>query len=364
MVATIKEELSSKKSEIIIGMSIYKIQENTQRNLEYLTIVAEENPTCAVFVFDKTKNLMFSPTSSNIFYQKVPIESLYETMCRIHLDIGQHIIWVNDDDQFHFEEFDGIRELSVSEVGLPQLYLKSRGGFELLNLEGLVLASSQCEGYKVYWELAAPLFFSVIPEFIFRDWQKYVRSSPVIFSHLDTQLSLILSLAKSKKQIEKYVYQYDASNWLGENILESLLNHLKQVNLAPEIMHYQGFLRKIEDISFLKYLERNTGQVFECEVYNQLLWQFQGLGEGKRNWILANLTPTRLRRKKILACLPNSSQIFFSGIPKEFCDRIVGTKPFKSLSDISEFLNMPGASSVLQIPQDQLDFWKENICPF
>ena len=356
------KDLSSKKYEIVIGMSIYKNQKNTRRNLEYLKIVAKENPTCAVFIFDKTENLTFSPTSSNIFYQKIPIESLYETMCRIRLDIGQHIIWVNDDDDFHFEEFNNIRELGVSEVGFPQLFLKLEGDFELLNLERLVLASDQYEGYRAYWELAAPLFFSVIPELTFRNWQKYVRSSAVKFSHLDTQMSLLLSLAKSKREIKSYTYRYNASNWLGENILESALNHLKQSNLAPEIMHYQNFLRKIEDISFLKYLERNTGQLFELEVYNQLLRQFRGFGGGKRNWVLANLTTVRLRRKKILGRFPISSQVFFLGIPIAYCDSIVGAKPFKSLSDVSEFLNMPGASNVLQIPQGQLDFWKENIC--
>ncbi len=364
MVATITKDLSSKTIKIIIGMSIYREQKNTQRNLEYLTVVAKENSTCAVFIFDKTENLTFSPTSSNIFYQKIPIESLYETMCRVHLDIGQHIIWVNDDDEFHFEEFNSIMELGVSEVGFPQLCLKLGGDFELLNLEGLVLASSQNEGYRMYWELAAPLFFSVIPEFTFSNWQKYVRSSLVKFSHLDTQLSLSLSLSKSKKEIRSYIYRYNASNWLGENILESALNHLKQSKLAPEIMHYQNFLRKIEDISFLRYLERNTDQLFELGVYKQLLRQFQGFGGGKRNWVLVNLTPVRLRRKKILARLPVSSQVFFLGIPIAFCDSIVGAKPFKSLSDISEFLNMPNISNVLQIPQGQLDFWKENICSF
>jgi hypothetical protein len=349
------------RTSLVIGMSIYRIQSNTLKNLEYLNSFAFMNPLVDVYVFDKSAQVSVKSLSSNFHFQQIPVEDLCQTMCRIELESYQHILWVNDDDEFSFKNIQEIESLGESEVGFPNFRIKLLDHFETTQWDNLFESTNQSQAYLAYLDLAVPVFFSAIPSSTFKLWKKYVSTSPIRFSHLDTQLSILLSITNGKKILDNYNYYYDASNWTRENVLGSLGNHLLQAGLAPEIMYFQNFLRKIENLAFFKFLETRQNVNIEPEFFSCLLNEFRGLGNGKKNWIWKNLAPKSLQRVRVLSSYPSASKEFYKGKPTVFIDTIIGVTPFHSIADAQIFLADPNIANLLLVPQEQIDFWRGNL---
>lgn len=349
---------------IQVGMSIIEKRFKTDANIHYLHLWSKTHLDARVTIFNKTgAPICEIENSKNFEIIEVKVESLYETICRLQIDDYSHVLWLNDDDEFHLPGQESIENLGSDEVGLPDLVLSTSDSKIKIDWDPLLWARDDCEGYLRYWEIAAPLFFSITPASEFKTWVSYLKSCPIFLPHLDTQLNVLLATHNSKRLVMGFSYVYGAENWDShQSLMESSRRHSMGLGKKAEFVYVMEFVRNIENIAILCLREKTSTFQYSDSLYKALLRQFSPLQNGRRSWILRNLSPSLLRRPILLLRIKDSAKRqFVHSLPRKIGNFVLGAYSIKNRNQLLELLDLPRLSEFLDLPQESIQYWKNCI---
>jgi hypothetical protein len=344
-------------------MSVLEIRDKTLENIGYLCKLATQNSTIEVTVFNKTKStLLDAAAPDNLKVIETPKESLYQTMARLRIGDDSHVIWLNDDDDFHFFDLSDLSKLEKLELKVPLMKLVTSSGSRELFTHDLIKAKSSTERYVAYWKNPVTLIFGVMPGKIFNTWTNYLEAIPVHLPYLDTQLNVLLCLSTKVTATDAYIYNYGGHNWENYDVqMQNLRRHAKFLHLDEESALSFDHARKIDDLASCRFA-RKRGLKGTRKLEKRLLSQFtpiQGLG---KNLLLRNLGTRSMRRQHIQKIpYPCHQNEFNQKLPLKLREILTGVRTLRHSKHLASALAEPGVARAMHLPQELIDFWVRTL---
>jgi hypothetical protein len=346
---------------IRVGMSILSKRPRTLDNLRYLYEFSKQESLFDFVIYNKSElDLREFSESPNFSIQKVPFESLYLTMTRLSLDGNTHTLWLNDDDEFSLPTSLSLLALGENTVIYPEMTLHTTARDIKISWDLIAKGERDVERFLAYWNIAAPLFFCIIPKRIFEIWIGYIRSLPIHLPHLDTQLNLLVSIQPQLFFSTEFKYTYGAENWESEEqLLKSSLMHAEQFGKDVDFVFCMKIIRNIDNLCLLMAYSDVSDVDVSPELVRAVLRQFGPMQNGKRAWVVRNLFPLRFRRRYLFSKIEDLDfQKFLVKLPLAFQDFFLGAKLLKRPEDLLLIISNNSAGSVLQVPDEMIHHWK------
>ena len=342
-------------------MSILTERPRTLENLRYLYEFSKHNLLFDFVIFNKSElDLGEFSESPNFSIQNVPPESLYFTMTRLSLDENTHILWLNDDDEFSLPTSLSLQTLGENTVVYPEMIIHTTSRDMKISWDLITTKERDVDRFLGYWNVAAPLFFCIIPRKVFGIWAEYIRSLPIHLPHLDTQLNLLVSIQQHSFFTPEFKYTYGAENWESEEKLwKSSLKYAHHLGKDDDFVHCMRMIRNIDNLCLLIAYSNVDDVKVSNTLIRAVLRQFGPLQNGKRAWIVRNLFPLGFRRRYLFSKIEDLDFLkFIEKLPLVFQDFFLGAKLLKRPEDLLFIISTNSAGSVLQVPDAMISHWK------
>ena len=369
---------------LIIAMSVYQVRPGTQRSVDELLRVANENPGVEVVIYNKTGcKLTSRELTENVNIIELLPETFGQTIGRLKINDNDHVIWCNDDDYFSFQNdiLASITDLGTDCLGLPEMAIVTSSDSYQIGWDSLIQASSISSRYQAYAITAAPLIFAVIPGPIFNIWTNYVRQSFIKFPYLDTQLNLACLTAKVLSKAPTHLYRYEAGNWeSAQKMHETTERWIRELKLNKDAVFTLDLCRSIEDVVFI-YTHPTCNPKMKEDFIKVLLDQFKFMSEIQKSFF------TKTARGRIFVSLFTQSPIglqrlvrklyqyyytrsepkynelrrFQTSLPRQVLDIFLGLADVSTFNDFKKMLNIEELNQYLCIPIEQVEHWKSMI---
>jgi hypothetical protein len=348
------------QTKVQIGMSIMNFRKRTLDNVAKLYEYSQQNPTLSIVIFNKSgKAIDGYANTPNFRLIDIQIESLYSTMLRLEEFEWAHCWWVNDDDYFEIRDFGFLNNLKEGQLYLPHMEIVSDFETKVVDWDKFVKQQDSVDSYLAYWDLGAPLIFTIIPRSVFLDWSRFVILDPFHLPHLDTHLNVLTSLIPKKTVVGEVRYAYGTENWQDpESIAQSAMKWAVWQSMDTSYIFTMNLVRNIENIALIN--SSYTGNDLE-RILRRLLRQFSPFQNGKRAWLFRNLIPERVRYRIIV----RENDLSF----KQFCDKypmpvrrfLTGATNISSTRKLGKILSKPIFFNSLLVPSEKYSFWQSTI---
>jgi hypothetical protein len=341
-------------------MSILSERPRTLDNLRYLHKFSKQNSLFDFVIFNKSElDLAEFSNSPNFSIQSVPTESLYFTMTRLSLEGTTHILWLNDDDEFSLPTSLSLQSLGANAVVYPVMTIHTTSRDMKISWDLIARGERDVDRFLGYWNIAAPLFFCIIPRKVFGIWIEYIRSLPIHLPHLDTQLNLLVSIQPNSYFSSDFKYTYGAENWESkEQLWKSSVKYANQFGKGEDFVHCMKMIRNIDNLCLLVAYSNVDDMRVSDALIRAVLRQFSPLQNGKRSWIVRNFYPLTLRRRYLLSKIDDMDFYrFIESLPLLYRDFFLGSKLLKRPQDLLSVLSAEAAGAALQVPDGLISHW-------
>ncbi len=342
-------------------MSILSQRPRTLSNLRYLHEFAKENPLFDIVIFNKSElDLREFSESPNFSIRKVPMESLYLTMTRLSLEGNTHVLWLNDDDEFSLPSSLSVHALGRNTILYPDMTIRTTAMDSKVSWNTIAKAESDVDRFLAYWNIAAPLFFCIVPKSIFGVWIEYIRGLPIHLPHLDTQLNLLVSIQREVSFSSEFKYVYGAENWESkEQLWKSSLMYANQLGKNSDFIFCMNVIRNIDNLCLLIAYSKSIDVNVSSRLIQAVLRQFGPLQNGKRAWVIRNVFGLKTRRRYLLSKIDDPEFRRFVGeLPVEFLDFFIGAELLKKPKHLLSIITRNSAGGVLQVPEAMISHWR------
>ena len=348
------------QTKVQIGMSIMNFRKRTLENVAKLYEYSQQNPTLSIVIFNKSgKSIDGYANTPNFRLIDIEIESLYATMLRLEEFEWSHCWWVNDDDYFEIRDFGFLNNLQEDQLYLPRMEIVSDFETKVVDWGKFVKQQDPVDSYLAYWDLGAPLIFTIIPRSVFLEWSRFVDLDPFHLPHLDTHLNVLSSLIPNKTVVNGVRYAYGTENWQDpESIAQSAMRWAVWQSMDTNYIFTMNLVRNIENIALIN--SSYTGNELE-RILRILLRQFSPFQNGKRAWLFRNLIPERVRYRIILRDNDLSFKQYCYKYPMPVRRFLTGATNITSTRQLGKILGQPHFFNALLVPSEKYSFWQSTI---
>ena len=343
-----------------IGMSIMNFRKRTIENVAKLYEYSQHNPTLSIVIFNKSgRSINGYANTSNFRIIDIEIESLYATMLRLEEFEWAHCWWVNDDDYFEIRDFSFLTNLNEGQLYLPHMEIVSDHETKVVDWGRFAKQVKPVDSYLAYWDLGAPLIFTIIPRSVFLEWSRFVNLDPFHLPHLDTHLNVLASLIPVKKVISGVKYAYGTENWQDPiSIANSATKFALLQSMDSRFVITMNLVRNIENIALINSCY--TG-VDSKSIIRKLLRQFSPFQNGRRAWLLRNVCSERIRYRTILRESDLNFKLYCEGYPVAVRRFLAGATNITSTRQLGKILEQPHFFNALLVPSEKYSFWQSTI---